>query len=117
MTRKPDTLHMVREHDLPQQVGVVLDGPMPGRYVYGKTSAQRKRAMTPKSVDVTKIGKRLPKLVEQVEHGTPVYLTRDRHRVAEIVPLKPRILGLHKGQVTCSDDFDAELPAGYWTGD
>jgi antitoxin (DNA-binding transcriptional repressor) of toxin-antitoxin stability system len=117
MTKRPDTLHMVRERDLPQQLGAVLDGPTPGRYRYGKTPAQRKRAMTPKNVDISRIGKRLPKLVEQVEQGTPVYLTRGHHPVAEIVPLKPRVLGLHKGQVTCSDDFDAELPVGYWTGD
>lgn len=30
--------------------------------------------------------------------------------------LRPRVLGLHAGQVSIADDFDAPLPDSFWLG-
>ena len=36
---------------------------------------------------------------------------------AEIDTSKPRILGLHRGAIWTSDDFDDPLPDEFWLGD
>ena len=69
-----------------------------------------------KTVDVEEAQAHLSELVDDVEHGTLVYLRKNKQFVAEIIPYQNRILGLHKGAVECSEGFDAELPNSFWMG-
>jgi prevent-host-death family protein len=55
----------------------------------------------------------LSRLIDQVNAGEEVVITRHGRPVARLVPAqtaKPRKLGLLKGKVWMSDDFDAPLP-------
>lgn len=57
----------------------------------------------------------LSKLIEQVLKGEEVIIAKAGKPVAKLVeykkPLQPRKLGLWKGKVWVSDDFDDEDPA------
>jgi antitoxin (DNA-binding transcriptional repressor) of toxin-antitoxin stability system len=70
--------------------------------------------MTPKTVDLLEAQLHLSELVAEVEHGVPVILSRNKKAVAEIVPLNRRVLGMHLGAASCSDDFDDEMPREFW---
>lgn len=56
----------------------------------------------------------LSKLIEQVLEGKEVVIAKAGKPVAKLVPykkqLKPRKLGLWKGKIWVSDDFDDEDP-------
>ncbi len=64
--------------------------------------------------------------------GTEIIITQDEKPVAKLVPMEaveivapldaaatlpPRVLGLHRGQIWMSDDFDAPLPDEFWLGE
>jgi antitoxin (DNA-binding transcriptional repressor) of toxin-antitoxin stability system len=71
--------------------------------------------MTMKMVSVAEAKARLSSLLDQVEDGEPVTITRHNVPVAEIraVPRpgdRPRPWGLAKGTFDVPDDFDAPLP-------
>lgn len=57
----------------------------------------------------------LPRLAERAAEGEEIIIARSGRPLARLVPLdrdtKPRKLGLWKGQVRISEDFDAPLPA------
>ena len=67
-----------------------------------------------KAVNIHEAKTHLSRLIERVEAGEEITLARAGRPVARIVPIKrvrePRPLGLWKGRVRISDDFDAPLP-------
>lgn len=55
----------------------------------------------------------LSRLVQQVEEGGEVVISRAGRPVARLVPLEAapqRRLGLRKGQITIREDFDDPMP-------
>lgn len=71
-----------------------------------------------KSTDATVVGvheakTHLSRLLERVEHGEEIEITRRGHVVARLVPAATRrvpVLGLDRGRAFIADDFDAPLP-------
>ena len=72
--------------------------------------------MTSKTVDIAVANTHLLELIDEVEHGTAVFLSKGDRVVAEIIPLSRRVMGIHAGSSQCADDFDAELADSFWTG-
>ena len=71
--------------------------------------------MVMKKVSIAEAKAQLSSLLDEVEHGEAVTITRHNVPVAEIraVPRlggTPRPWGLAKGTFTVPDDFDAPLP-------
>lgn len=66
------------------------------------------------SVNIHQAKTHLSRLVERVEAGEEITLARAGRPVARLVPYRtrrePRRLGIWKGQVRMSPDFDAPLP-------
>lgn len=66
------------------------------------------------SVNIHQAKTHLSRLVERVEAGEEITLARAGRPVARLVPYRqrrePRRLGIWKGQVWMSPDFDAPLP-------
>lgn len=67
--------------------------------------------------------KQLSQLLELAQAGHEVII-QDSHKgkarlVAVVEPKqqRPRVFGLHEGQVWMSDDFDAPLPDSFWLGE
>lgn len=58
------------------------------------------------------------KLLARVELGEEIVIARAGKPVARLVPMPPepgkRPLGLFKGQIWMSDDFDDPLPDEFW---
>ena len=56
----------------------------------------------------------LSRLLERVERGEEIVIARAGKPVARLVPVAPktdkRPIGLYKGQIWMSDDFDEPLP-------
>ena len=71
--------------------------------------------MSNKTVDVGAEQGTLKELLSLVAAGAEIVLTEGGTPVARLVPVSPRIAGLHSGVATTSDDFDAPLPDGFWT--
>ncbi len=76
--------------------------------------------MTIKTIEIHEAQQHLAELIAQVAAGTEVILTDGQTPQARLVPLAPaaprRVPGLHAGSITISSDFDAPLPADFWTG-
>jgi prevent-host-death family protein len=66
------------------------------------------------SVNIHHAKTHLSRLIERVEAGEEITLARAGRPVARLVPYRmrqePRRLGIWKGQVRMSPDFDAPLP-------
>lgn len=66
------------------------------------------------SVNIHQAKTHLSRLVERVEAGEEITLARAGRPVARLVPYRqrrePRRLGIWKGQVWMSPDYDAPLP-------
>lgn len=66
------------------------------------------------SVNVHEAKTHLSRLLERVEHGEEIVIARAGKPVARLVPIEAaagkRPLGLYKGQIWMSDDFDEPLP-------
>ena len=65
--------------------------------------------MSNKVVDVGAEQGKLKELLSLVAAGAEIVLTEGGTAVARLVPVTPRIAGLHGGPVSTSDDFDAPL--------
>lgn len=55
----------------------------------------------------------LSRLLERVEQGEEILIARNGKPVAKLVPIEApgkRPIGLYKGQIWMSDDFDEPLP-------
>jgi prevent-host-death family protein len=62
----------------------------------------------------------LSRLLQQVEAGEEVIISRGGVPIARLVPVGPKLPrepGRLKDSITIGDDFDAPLPEAYWTGD
>jgi len=78
--------------------------------------------METKLIDVTEESVSLKKLLELVASGLDVVLTEGKSPVVRLVPVsrkvkKERVLGLSKGQIWVSPDFDDPLPDSFWLGE
>ena len=73
--------------------------------------------MATKTVDVREAQTQLKELLSEVQEGVEVVLTEDSTPVARLVPVTPRVAGLHAGAISTSDDFDEPLPDEFWTGE
>ena len=65
--------------------------------------------MKTETVDLDEAQAHLKELVQRAISGVQVVLSENDKPVAQIVPLKRRIAGLHAGQIWTSDDFDEPL--------
>lgn len=70
--------------------------------------------MTTRSVDIAEAQTHLKDLVHQVVAGDHIVLSEDEKPVAQLLPVSQRVAGLHTGAMSTTDDFDAELPDGFW---
>ena len=65
-------------------------------------------------VNVHEAKTHLSRLLERVERGEEIVIARAGKPVAKLIPLEPiprrRAMGLYKGQIWMSDDFDDPLP-------
>lgn len=66
-----------------------------------------------RSVKVHEAKTHLSRLLERVEKGEEITITRGKQPVAKLVPIAstPRRPGLLKGKIWIAKDFDAPLPA------
>ncbi|MGA9159859.1 MAG: type II toxin-antitoxin system Phd/YefM family antitoxin [Actinomycetota bacterium] len=66
------------------------------------------------TVNVHEAKTHLSRLLERVENGEEIVIARAGKPVARLVPIEAaagkRPLGLYKGQIWMSDDFDEPLP-------
>jgi prevent-host-death family protein len=66
------------------------------------------------AVNVHEAKTHLSRLLERVERGEQIVIARAGKPVARLVPIEPapgkRPLGLYKGQIWMSEDFDEPLP-------
>ena len=72
-------------------------------------------------VNVHEAKTHLSRLLERVEHGEEITIVRAGKPIARLVPVerspaRKRPLGLYKGQIWMSDDFDEPLPAQVFPG-
>lgn len=69
--------------------------------------------MLTQTVDVGEVESQFTELLQLINKGTEVILTRKNVPVARLVPIEPikkqRIPGLHAGAIWTSDDFDDPL--------
>jgi antitoxin (DNA-binding transcriptional repressor) of toxin-antitoxin stability system len=72
--------------------------------------------MLMKTIDLSKITPNLKELVSWVVNGAEVVFTENDKPVAHLIPMLPRVPGLHAGGIWASDDFDASLPDEFWVG-
>lgn len=72
--------------------------------------------MTVPTLEVSESDARLQEVLSLVSAGTEVVLARAGNPVARVVPIAPRIPGLHPRAIATSPDFDAPLPEEFWTG-
>ena len=62
-------------------------------------------------INISEAKAQLSRLVDLVYHGEKVVIAKNNTPLVDLVPHKPegkRQLGVLKGQITISDDFDAE---------
>jgi len=67
------------------------------------------------TVNVHEAKTHLSRLLERVERGEEIVIARSGKPVARLVPVEPslagkRPIGLYKGQIWMSEDFDEPLP-------
>ncbi|MBI5671597.1 MAG: type II toxin-antitoxin system prevent-host-death family antitoxin [Chloroflexi bacterium] len=77
--------------------------------------------MVAKMIDVKEALFEWKELLTLVQQGGEVILTKHGTPVARLTPVTiaegERILGLHAGSWTVSDDFDEPLPDDFWLGE
>jgi prevent-host-death family protein len=72
------------------------------------------------TVSVHEAKTHLSRLLQQVEAGEEVIITRGGEPVASLVavgPKLPREAGRLKHAIEIREDFDAPLPESFWTGE
>lgn len=70
--------------------------------------------MSTKTVDVDEAQPHLQELLSEVQAGTEILLTEGGTPVARLVPVTPRVAGLHPGAIKTTDDFEQPLPEEFW---
>ena len=76
--------------------------------------------MTTQTVTVQEAQVRLAELLTLAQTGNEIIIAEDNKPVARLIGIagpKRRIAGLQRGKIWVSDDFDAPLPDGFWTGE
>ncbi len=73
--------------------------------------------MSTTTVDVREAQTKLKELLSQMQAGADVVLTEGDMPVARLVPIAPRVAGLHAGAISTSVDFDEPLPDEFWAGE
>ena len=79
--------------------------------------------MQTKRIDLNAMSVTLDKLLEQLEPGVEIILTRGEEPMARLMSMdvsseeSPRVFGLHQGEAWISDDFTDELPDEFWLGE
>jgi prevent-host-death family protein len=77
--------------------------------------------MLTQTVDVGEVESQFAELLQLINKGAEVILTKKNVPVARLVPIEPikkqRIPGLHAGAIWTSDDFDDPLPEEFWLGE
>lgn len=67
-----------------------------------------------RTVNLSKKKVNLKQILSIVEEGNEIILTKNRRKVAKVVPLskekRERILGQFKGKIWTSDDFEKPIP-------
>ena len=69
-------------------------------------------------IDVKELPARFQEALSRSKAGEEVVVTQDgvpRARLFAILPGNPRIANLHPGVFEPAEDFDAPLPAEFWT--
>jgi len=67
------------------------------------------------AIELAQAGEQLAELIEEVDAGSEVVITRNGHPVARLIPAEEtgtppdRVPGSAKGMFTVPDDFDAPL--------
>jgi len=79
------------------------------------------RAVSTKNVTLQEAESHLDELLELVDQGEEIIITKGDQPCAKLVgisPLsrKPRTFGQHKGKAWMSEDFNAPLPDNFWLG-
>lgn len=85
------------------------------------------------TVDVQEIETHLSQLLERVSAGEEIVIARDGQPIARLLPPESngngitgngeqtprgeRILGLNRGEISMSEDFDDPLPDEFWLGE
>jgi prevent-host-death family protein len=75
--------------------------------------SKAEKAATQAKVNVHEAKTHLSRLLERVEQGEEILIARAGKPVAKLVPIEApgkRPIGLYKGQIWMSDDFDEPLP-------
>ncbi len=74
--------------------------------------------MLTKTIDVHETQTSLKELLSLVREGAEIVFTEGSAPLARLVPIMvpmtPRIAGLHAGAMWTSDDFDEPLPEEFW---
>jgi len=78
--------------------------------------------MSTKNVTLQEAEGHLAELLELVEQGNEVVITKGDEPRAKLVMFRersrgPRVFGQHRGKAWLSDDFDAPLPPDFWSGE
>lgn len=77
--------------------------------------------MEPKIIDITEEPTDVEGLLALLSQHPQIILKAGNSWVARLESIsqgaKDRVPGLHAGEYTISDDFDAELPDAFWLGD
>lgn len=64
-------------------------------------------------IELDQVAEHLPELIEEVQHGAEIVLTKDDQPIARLVrysqPMERRQPGSAKGLITLADDWDAPL--------
>lgn len=77
--------------------------------------------MSIKTVTLLEAEEHLAELLELVEQGNEIVITKGDEPRAKLVVVRapsrgPRVFGQHQGKAWSSDDFDAPLPRDFWSG-
>ena len=78
--------------------------------------------MTPKTIDISEVPTYLDEMVSSGPTDDEIIISKDEKPVARLVPIaarpyKERKMGLGRGEVWMSDDFDDPLPDEFWLGE
>ncbi len=77
--------------------------------------------MSTKNITLQEAEGRLNELLDLVDQGEEIIITKDNQPCAKLVAILPpikkrRIFGQHKGKARMSKDFNATLPDNIWLG-
>lgn len=67
--------------------------------------------MVVQRIEIQEAQARLRELLAQVISGVELILTDEAKPIARVVPVSPRVAGLHAGTIWTSPDFDEPLTA------